>query len=261
MLRSFIFIMESKFCGYCKEIASYECPCTFPFTFVCKKDLDMHLSLSGDHIIRKLQNVGSQPNPKSKTELINKISQIKAETLSVKNKLLVSVYQSIKNIKNEGKKLVERLDGFVETCEKVIKDIISIKEINQKQFYSPLENALISNNIESLLSKFYAPRIIKRESEQLQEMFTYNPSLFLHFLYNYSDLTFAYPSKHTLIFYPLGKKMTNEKFKLSLRGLTLYKDLILIAGPESKTFILNIETETIFELFDLNQPRKCHAMA
>ena len=50
--------------------------------------------------------------------------------------------------------------------------------------------------------------------------------------------------------------MTNEKFKLSLRGLTLYKDLILIAGPESKTFILNIETETIFELFDLNQPRK-----
>ena len=248
--------MESKFCGYCKEIASYECPCTFPFTFVCKKDLDMHLSLSGDHIIRKLQNVGSQPNPKSKTELINKISQIKAETLSVKNKLLVSVYQSIKNIKNEGKKLVERLDGFVETCEKVIKDIISIKEITQKQFYSPLENALISNNIESLLSKFYAPRIIKRESEQLQEMFTYNPSLFPHFLYNYSDFTFAYPNESKINFYPSNRQIKTKKLFPGSRVLPLYNNQILIAGPESKTFILNIETETIFELFDLNQPRK-----
>ena len=53
--------MELKVCGYCNENASYECPCTFPYIFVCKNNLDMHLSLPGNHIIKKLEISGILP--------------------------------------------------------------------------------------------------------------------------------------------------------------------------------------------------------
>ena len=88
------------------------------------------------------------------------------------------------------------MDGFVETCEKVIKNIISIKEITQKQIYSSLENALISNEIKILLPKFSSPNIILKQGKQSEQMFGYVPSLFPHFLYNYSDFTFEFFSKN-----------------------------------------------------------------
>ena len=60
----------------------------------------MHLSLPGNHIIKKLEISGILPNVKSRTELINKISQIKADTLNEKIKLLDLVGKSIHNIMN-----------------------------------------------------------------------------------------------------------------------------------------------------------------
>ena len=245
--------MESKVCYWCKQSAAYGCPCTTPYTLICKTHLDMHLSLPGNHLIKILKNSGLELNIKSKADLLNKIFQIKAETLNQKKILLDFVDKSINNIISQGKKILEDLDGFVETCEKVTKEILYKNSISLKQFYNPIENALISNDIEGLLSKFHAPSVKYKKIERLLD---YVPSLFPHFLYNYSEFTFGYSYINTINFYPIEKKLNNKKFDMSMRGLSLNNNSVLITGPESKTFLLNIENETMSELFDLNQPRK-----
>ena len=249
--------MASKLCLYCGQSGYHECACTYPYTIICRDHLEGHLSLQGDHNLKKPETPSSRPNNKARTELINKISQIKAEALNNKKFLIDSTDQLIKKLLQKNQKIVEQLNGFVEACEKVILEILSINTIVYKQFYNPLENALISNNIEKLLSSFYAPEVKFKETE----LFEYVPSLFPHFLYNYSEFTFGFPNRNAIKFYPSGKEIKSKMLFSKSRALSLHNNSILITGPDDESFILNMNNESISELPLLNQPRKLHAMA
>ena len=133
-----------------------------------------------------------------------------------------------------------------------------MQTINYKQFYTPLENALISTSIRSLLSKLHAPDVISKE---IDKIFQFVPSLFPHFLFNYSDFTFGYIQENTIKSNPSEKEISSKRLDWNSRGLSLNNNQILIPGPESQCFMLNLNNETIVDMPDLNQPRKWHAMA
>ena len=112
--------MASKLCLYCGQSGYHECACTYPYTIICRDHLEGHLSLQGDHNLKKPETPSPRPNNKARTELINKISQIKAEALNNKKFLIDSTDQLIKKLLQKNQKIVEQLNGFVEACEKVI---------------------------------------------------------------------------------------------------------------------------------------------
>ena len=169
-----------------------------------------------------------------------------------KDDLINTINKNIKIIIDQANIIIDHLETFLDICDKVIKEVTEIKIIKYKNFYTPIENALLSDDITQLLSKFSPPEIIL---EEVKKMFFYIPSLFPHFLYNYSDFTFAYSKENTLKFYPSEKEINDNRFHSSSRALSLHNNQILITGPNKTTLLLNIENETIFELFQLNEGR------
>ena len=66
-----------------------------------------------------------------------------------------------------------------------------MNHIEEKEFYTPLENALLSFNIEPILSLIKPPFIGLPE---INAKIIYVP-FFPHYLYNYSDYSIQFPKK------------------------------------------------------------------
>ena len=126
------------------------------------------------------------PNLESKRVLINKINQIKLEAESSKNSIVLRCRTLISEINEKSYIVIEKLENFINLCSKIIADIHSFQSIPSNQIYNPLTSALLSGNISNLIQKMHPPKISFFDSS---EWFSYIPSTFPHYLYNFSDFT------------------------------------------------------------------------
>ena len=126
------------------------------------------------------------PNLESKRVLINKINQIKLEAESSKNSIVLRCRTLISEINEKSYIVIEKLENFINLCSKIIADIHYFQSIPSNQIYNPLTSALLSGNISNLIQKMHPPKISFFDSS---EWFSYIPSTFPHYLYNFSDFT------------------------------------------------------------------------
>ena len=256
--------MRSINCRYCPSLAVYVCSCTSPGTYFCKRHLDLHESEAGDHNFQLFKKSGNIPNLVSKEKILKKLIWMKTEALASKKLIIEETNVSIARIVKESSSLIEKLSSFIKLCDDYTIEINEIKHIPIKEFYYPLENALISQDIESFLDQFAPPTI--NYNEETKKYF-YVPSCFPHYLYNYSYFSVNFCSENTTQLHPSNKIFINEKFNWSSRLLTIGTDKILITGGTkigginiTDCFILNLRTNEIQTIAKMNYLRSWHAM-
>ena len=151
---------------------------------------------------------------------------------------------------------------FVKLCDSVIIEIRRINFIYDKEFYAPLENALLSFNIEPMLNLIHPPLI---ESSQSNFKINYVPSTFPHYFYNYSDYTIQFNSKNSIQIIPFNNNIQNDQFSWSSRFLNVGNNKILLTGgcnpPICSTFLFDLVNKTIENYPNLIKERRWHSMA
>lgn len=199
---------EAKKCEYCTDSASFECPCSNALIFICSIHLNMHLSLLSNHSIKSLPLSYREPNLITKAALLTKLSEMKTTANNHKKNIINYTFKTIKHIEKQAKKHLKDLKHFISLCEKISSDIKETTRIPNKNFYNPLENALLSMNITDFLSKFMPPEVNFQKTESI----LYTPSFFPHFLYNYSDFSFGFVNQNTIGLSPVDKVIKNKAF-------------------------------------------------
>ena len=198
--------MESTICAFCEKIADYICLCTVNF---CCDHQQHHDSLLGNHRAKRVRLTYRIVNPRTKKDLIEKISQVKNQAHSQIDSLLQDTNKCILDIKKQFQKAFKQINEFIKLCDSVIIEINSINYIYDKELYAPLENALLSFNIETMLNLIHPPLI---ETSQSNFKINYIPSTFPHYLYNYSDYTIEFNSMNSIQTIPFNNSIQNDKF-------------------------------------------------
>ena len=198
--------MESTICAFCKKIAKYSCSCTVNFCYDHQKH---HDSLLGDHKATRIKLKYRIANPIAKMQLIEKITQVKNQAHSQIHSLLQDTNKCILDIKKQLQKTFKQIKGFIKLCDSVIIEIHSINNIGAKEFYTPLENALLSFNIEPMLNLINPPLI---KISQNNFKINYVPSTFPHYFYNYSDYTIEFNSINSIQIFPFNNNIKNDNF-------------------------------------------------
>ena len=250
--------MESQMCEYCSDPATYTCTCTKPSSSFCKQHRDDHESIFGDHVIKLLSR---SSNPEVKSKLIQALSDIKDQGSSKKQDVINYTEQAILSVLSQSTRVLTQLDNFITLCEDLIKDLINCNALTSKQIYPPLEAAIFSKNIDSILSEIYSPQIIFHD---LHPSFTYIPPTFFHTLFSYSTCSISYRQDSLLYVYTPNKTFVKEKLHPATRSLLLSPTKLLITGdglPGQKSIILDTVSEEIVELPSLKVPKRGYAMA
>ena len=138
----------------------------------------------------------------SKTSLINFLLQVKSKALAQKSLVIATSHKYITQIIQEADSVLKNLQNFIVQCESLIKNIIDTKFIQKKDFYTPIENALLSYNIDNFLSKISSPSLTISKISKISPIFEYFPTFFLFSFYNYSDLAIEYLEKHKITVFP-----------------------------------------------------------
>ena len=199
--------MGEKNCDYCPEEAYYYCKCINPNAKFCKQHLTNHENLLGNHMICVFHISDRLVNPITKNQIINRIKDIRQKAVIQKNLAKNKYLQDIALLAEYLQEGNDQLTEFIKQCNNILKEIIQIEKISDKEFYIPLENALISKNIDSLLKSIKCPKL--KISTSIE--FEYIPTVFPYCLYNYSDQTIGYELINKIKVYPLNKEIQNPR--------------------------------------------------
>ena len=254
--------MEVQICMYCSETASHCCSCEPNNSFFCRFHRDMHELSLGNHLVKPLASSFFIPVPESKKALIEKITEIRDQAIRKFEFAMNHLNKELLDINAEIKSIEENFEGFIDICDKILADINSIEKISSKQIQSPLENALISQNINELISTFRAPTIDTPRPRE--KTFRFSSSTFPQSLFQYHHIAVENISNQKIKIFPSEKIIKCSEFDNCSRSLILCNKKILITGGKgylaNKCFILDTETEIIKELPSLNSGRMNHAI-
>ena len=252
--------MEKITCKYCINSAVYTCSCATPKINYCRDHQEEHESEFGNHNITLIYPRFAAPVHKSKQKLIERISQIKAETKNQVQLIIQKVNACITELKEKIKNMIKLSSQFTNLCDSIITEILSINAIYIKKIYSPLEALLLSENNESIFSMIKGPKItFSEDSKNIK----YVPSEFPHFLYNYSDHSIEFSLRNTLNVYPSNKIMQFDAIDWSSRFLNVGNNKILLTGGQfalTDSILLDLNNEEIIKLPNLINKRYWHAM-
>ena len=101
--------MEDNICAFCDSDAIYSCSCTVKY---CDKHQLQHDSLLGNHNITRIKLKHRIYNPKTKLQLIDKITKIKNETKSQIHSLLQEISIFISDFNNQQKEYYKESPSF-----------------------------------------------------------------------------------------------------------------------------------------------------
>ena len=222
--------METIICTFCSHNANYACSCKANY---CNEHQLQHDSLLGDHKITNIQLKYRIVNPKAKLEVINKIIQVKNEASIQIQNLLQKTNIFILELNRQLSKTIKQTREFLKLCENIIIEIQGINNIEDKEFYTPLENALLSFNNSSILNLIFPPLI---EFPENTFKILYLPSTFPHYFYNYSDYSIQFSTEHSIQFIPSNNTIKNAKFASTSRYLNVgYNKILFTGGSITKT--------------------------
>ena len=254
--------MEDWNCRHCSIEAKYLCSCQEPKIALCRDHHDEHLDTEGRHVI-ELYKSSIYLISSSKKLILSKIVELKNEALENVNRVVNHTAKLTTSIEMQAKEVIDRLRNFMMTCDKKIVEIMNIVTITKKNFYSPLEKALISGRPSNFINTLIGSDIILHESVKA---ITYIPSLLEHSFQNYSSFTAGFNSESSIIVYPPEKIFPSENTNWLSRILAIDFNLLLITGgclnkiPHSNCYTLNIESGTISNAPSMNRKRSCHAI-
>ena len=157
-----------------------------------------------------------------------------------------------------------KLECFINDCNNRIIETHNIKAISKKIFYTPLENALISESTQCFIDTLAGSDIVLREFDML---LAYIPSPLNHSFNYYSSFTAAYRSSDRLCIHPSTEIFPPRKFHWTSRILPIDFDTLLIIGGAGEGDIvhnncisLNINSKVIKDLPNMNAERMWHAI-
>ena len=257
--------MDSKTCIYCTELSNYYCSCKAPGIVFCTKHLDTHLKSIGTHSINILKIENFVPNPRTKQTLLDKLSKLKQESLTLMIQISHELSMMILSLQQEAKETLQKVNSFISLVDSVLVDVLTINTISSKPVYSPLESLLLSYDASSILNDLKTPSIAFSKPFSF---ISFIPSTFPHLLYNFSDLSVYMYSPNTIKIYPSYRSIECFKLSLSARCLNIGENRILFTGGNiskddavDKCFVLNVSNGEVTDLPPLKKARKWHAMA
>ena len=258
--------MQGKSCyiDMCTKPAKYYCTCSNPNVNFCRDHQEIHEYLPGDHRIIMHKYFS---NLETKQKLLKKISQVKAELNDQIDLVLDNSVKNIKIIKDQTRKVVDKLLSLVKFTDEILQDIRSISEIPYRRICSPLHSILLSEDSSILIDQIKSPIVTFPEIMRTPPSISF--STFPYFLFNYTDLSTGFSADNTIKIHPINKTIVSNSLNFkSSRSLNIGNHKFLFTGGKSfrnsesnRSFILDINTESVTELPPLKTARKWHAMA
>lgn len=256
--------MEREKCVYCTNTAKYYCQCKNPHTSFCNEHRDAHERSLGSHLIQLYYQENLLADPRTKEELIKRLTMVKVEANEKIAKLGAELAKTIRELEKQAKNVIRKMNEFINICDEIIVEISSVKEIERKTIYSPLESILISYDPVRFLNHINSPEFVFPD---MAKLVLYVPSTFPHSFYNFADLALGSPTENDLQIYSPSKVITNRLYDWFARCLNIGNKRILFTGGanddetlKNVAYILDLENESISNLPPLNTPRKLHAM-
>lgn len=261
-------------CFICREPATFACSCRFPMTFIC----DIHKI---DHentpsALHEFKVYPFQVNPLSKGMILEKLDQmiesnkiLQKEINENAERKFTEIYNLLNELPERFRSLVDEKIDFLEKQLKELKDIQSFVEslaiITAKNFFTPLEKAMIEPDFMLDLVNLISPAEVIFKKIRLERILTVIPSNLSHIFSHYNYLTdlqegairLKSPDDEKLSKISLGLQESSKILKVSQSSL-------LITGGEDReklAFQLDFKSLQRFNVPILNLSRKFHAMA
>lgn len=248
-------------CYECQIEAIYLCNCSSQEQYFCSAHSLTHRQIHPNSPLKKISACYFSINLASQTALTEKILSIRKQAENLKYDFFQSIKNTWNSIQEQATLVITEINEFIKICDENLQELKTKKIIKIKEFYSPLEWALISENINCLLNQFSYPKL---------HMFPdslpiFIPSNFSNLLSNYSSVSAVYKDTATLYIHPYHKEISNPLLSHSSRALQISSDELLITGgghPLSTSCrILEVHTCSLKTLQDLQSGRKFHAMS
>ncbi|OMJ87812.1 hypothetical protein SteCoe_10373 [Stentor coeruleus] len=262
-------------CTVCRKPASYICRCRRPAAYFCHRDLEVHKKLY-DYPIHKDSSYPILASQESKNILLehikklceacqNQIETLNLKTVELTEYLANNLHELLENLAKCCDQKVAKLDGFIQDMKYLSDYIKEINTIDVKDFYTPLENALLKvGNAEKFVSKLEGPSIIYPKL-QTNNLFKMIPSNVYHLIGNYnfsvhlsnSCIQYMHPGEEI-------KTIPCEYLSDTSRALRVGENSIIITGGDNIpqcALLFNLKKKFIDNLSLLEKPRKNHAMA
>lgn len=252
--------MDSQKCFYCESPPSHCCSCTGSDQYFCRSHRDDHEATIGEHIVKLIAPISKLANEEAKSKLLNELLLIRDQSQSKKNDIVNHSSLAIAKLVEQTSEILKKLSNFIEICEKLIKDICETKTLPSKQFYTPLETALLSSDIRDFLSEIYSPQVVFHE---LGKMFNFVPPPFFHTFFNFSTCSISYQNESILQVFTREKSFCKEKLHFSTRSMLVSPSKLLITGdalPNKNSVILDIVTSELSELSSFRVFKRGYAM-
>lgn len=255
--------MSYMICAFCWRPAEFTCNCVANANNMCQNHIAIHLRLKGNHYIKQVGPAKISFNPIMKAKLLSKINSLKFQAkLDIKSTIVKSK-DIIKKISGELNILIRYMKGLIISFDDTINYITSLNdEIEEKEFYIPLESLLIMQE-PKILDQIYGPKINFYSFDE--KIIKYKVSNFPECLLKYCFKAVDF-SKESVINYNDGIKENQIKTNLHWKGrlLNVGKNLVFFTGgnPASvNVYLINLESQKILPLPPMLQKRHCHSMA
>ena len=227
-----------------------------------------------------------QVDPITKKMLINRIVEIRNKADGEVSLVIERLSAAIKNINNQARDAIEKIESFKNLCENIIREISKIDGILKAPIYGPLETLLLSDNIKDVLLKMTPPKVLLSWP---QDLFSFISSTFPHEIYNDSSFSIGFGADTQLAIFPKNTKDPKEPLDLddiedaaekskqywsqfqlidcpAFTNTACYMALdsgriIQTGGKESnKVYIIDTVNLQLAALPDLKQARELHGM-
>ncbi|OMJ67217.1 hypothetical protein SteCoe_35682 [Stentor coeruleus] len=249
-------------CGFCRDPAEFSCNCTSKSSYVCSKHVGNHYKLIGKHEVNQIGRKKILFNPIMKAKLLDKIFLLKTQAKLDMKKTILHANDLITQINKKLNKINNYMINFIKSCNDTIDYIQNLnEEIEEKEFYCPLESLLIMKEPE-VLDQIYGPKI---------KLYPINGktiecgiSTFPHCIFQYTFRALEFSSENEVICNN-GTVETKIKTNFNWAGrlLSVGKKFGIYTGgfPASNSaYIIDLESKSINSLPSLHQKRCFHAM-
>ncbi|OMJ65529.1 hypothetical protein SteCoe_37983 [Stentor coeruleus] len=228
---------------------------------LCSYHISEHMTIQVKHSLKRMRLVTHTPDPYTKRRILLEINQLKQK--ANEDILMIVKYTNglIVNLQKYSVKHILQLRSFIRCCNTVVRGISEISEIPSKDFYNPLERALMMDSIEDLISKLRGPKL--DFSSVKVDFLSYTLPTFPHALFNYSYFSGGFNSKREITITPLERTITNTDINWGGRFLSVGPNIILYTGGKSNfrfCCLINIETKEKTIMPEMQNGRRWHAM-
>lgn len=261
-------------CSICRNPATYICRCRRPATYFCGRDLEVHKKQSAS-LNHKSSPYPILPSKESKNILLdhienlckdsqNQIENLNIKTDEIKEFLANNLHSLLENLSKCCDEKGTKLLGFIQDMRDLSKYIRNLDIIDVKDFYTPLENALLNvDEARRLASEMEGPLILYPQF-LAHKLFMMKTSNVYHLIGNYNFLVHLSDSRIQYK-YPDGEIETQvcENLSSTSRALKVSENSLVITGGDNIpqcALIINKENSFIDNLSLLEKPRKNHAM-